>query len=418
MSGNPAAVTAPRLSRRRDQIEVVLLEGVHERAEAHLAEHGYSSVRRLSGALSRDELFQALRRAHVVGIRSRTNLDREALEAAERLFCIGCFCIGTNQVDLSFAAARGIPVFHAPHSNTRSVAELVMGSVVMLFRDVFRKSWLAHEGTWRKSAQGAREIRGKTLGIVGYGHIGSQVSVLAEAMGMHVRYFDIQPVLTMGNAHRAASLRDVLTASDLVTLHVPETPLTRGLIGAEELALMRPGSFLINASRGSVVDVDALAARLRDEHIAGAAMDVFPKEPRNSDETFESPLRGMRNVILTPHVGGSTAEAQENIAVDVASQLVAYSDRGTTTSAVNFPRLNLAAHEGCHRILHIHRNQPGVLRSVNDLIADRGLNVLGQHLQTEGDVGYVVFDVDSVDNATLLDDLRAIDGTIRARVLY
>ena len=418
MSGKAVEVSAPRLSRARDQIRILLLEGVHDRAQDYLREHGYSDVRSVKTALSRDELKEALRRAHVVGIRSRTQLDAEMLAHAERLFSIGCFCIGTNQVDLQRAALRGIPVFHAPHSNTRSVAELVIGLVVMLFRDVFRKSTLAHEGVWRKTAQGAYEIRGKRLGIIGYGHIGSQVSVLAEAMGMRVHYFDIAPVLTLGNAQALDSLDEVLRTSDVVTLHVPETPLTAGMMTMERLRAMRPGAFLINASRGSVVDVDALATCLQDGHIGGAAVDVFPTEPKNGDEPFESPLRGLRNAILTPHVGGSTAEAQAAIAVDVASQLVAYSDSGTTTSAVNFPRLNLAAHEGCHRVLHIHRNVPGVLRRVNDVIADRGMNVLGQHLQTDGEVGYVVFDVDEVKDADMLAQLRAIEGTIRARVLY
>jgi len=411
-------MTETRLSRPRAQIRVLLLEGIHERAEAYLADRGYTNVRRLPGALPADELQRAIERVHIIGLRSRTQLDQRLLESAERLFAVACFCIGTNQVDLECAAQRGIPVFHAPHSNTRSVAELVIGQIVMLFRDVFRKSWLAHEGRWMKTAEGAHEIRGKTLGIVGYGHIGSQVSVLAEAMGMRVIFHDIAPVLALGNARPRATLAEVLAESDLVTLHVPETPDTRGLMSGDRLASMRQGAFLINASRGCVVDVDALAGMLTEGRLGGAALDVFPTEPKSRTETFESPLRGMKNVILTPHVGGSTAEAQQAIAVDVASQIVAYSEAGATTSAVNFPQLNLTAHEGCHRVLHIHRNTPGVLRTVNDVLGDHGLNILGQHLQTRGDLGYVVFDVDEVHGSEMLEALRSIEGTIRARVLY
>ncbi len=417
-AGGPAAMTAPRLSRSRDQIPVLLLEGIHERAEELLTRRGYTNVTRLAGALQGDDLAEALRGVHMVGVRSRTQLTAEVLDAADRLMAVGCFCIGTNQVALHHAARGGVPVFHAPHSNTRSVAELVIGLAVMLFRDVFNKSSRAHEGAWLKTATGAHELRGKTLGIVGYGHIGSQVSILAEAMGMRVVFHDIVPKLSLGNARPLATLDDLLAVADLVTLHVPETALTRNLMHAERLRSMRPGSFLVNASRGSVVDVDALAGLLHEEHLAGAAVDVFPTEPRHKDETFESPLRGLPNVILTPHVGGSTVEAQQAIAVDVASQLANYSDSGTTTSAVNFPQLNLAPHEDCHRVLHVHENVQGILRQVNDVIADQGVNIVGQHLQTRGDLGYVVLDVDAVDADVVLPQLRAIEGTIRARVLF
>ena len=321
-------------------------------------------------------------------------------------------------MNLPAAARLGIPVFNAPHSNTRSVAELVIGQAVMLFRDVFRKSTRAHAGDWQKSAVGARELRGRTLGIVGYGHIGSQVSVLAEALGMHVVFHDIKPVLAMGNATPMATLREVLGTSDLVTLHVPETPETAGLIGAAEIAAMKPGGYLINASRGTVVDVDALAAALESGHVAGAAVDVFPTEPKSKAEQFQSPLRGIENVILTPHVGGSTQEAQENIGADVARKLAAYSDSGTTTGSVNFPQLNLAPHEGCHRVLHIHRNEPGVLATINEVLSAHGTNILGQHLQTMGGVGYVVTDVSEIDAQATLPQLKAIDATLRARILY
>jgi D-3-phosphoglycerate dehydrogenase len=407
-----------RLTRPRDQIRVLLLEGIHERAEQAFRDAGYSSVTRLPDALRGDDLLDAIAETEIVGIRSRTQLTPEVLEAGSKLLAIGCFCIGTNQVALDAAAARGVPVFHAPHSNTRSVAELVLGLSVMLMRDVFRKSSLAHEGIWRKSAVGSHELRGKTLGIVGYGHIGSQVSILAEAFGMTVVYHDIVPKLTLGNATALESLDRLLAESDIVSLHVPETEVTRGLMTAARLDRMKPGAYLINASRGSVVDVDALAERLRDGRIGGAAVDVFPKEPKSKDEEFESVLRGIPNVILTPHVGGSTEEAQESIGVDVAGQLISYSDSGATTASVNFPQLALAPHDDVHRVLHIHRNRPGVLSAINDILADMEVNIVGQHLQTRGEVGYVVLDVDEVDADEILPALRAIEGTIRARVLY
>ena len=383
-----------------------------------LREHGYTNVQRESGALSRDLLKELIAGVHMVGIRSRTTLDAEMLAAAPKLMAIACFCIGTNQVDLPQAAGRGVPVFNAPHSNTRSVAELVIGLAVMLFRDIFRKSTLVHQGGWPKTAVGSRELRAKTLGIVGYGHIGSQVSVLAEAMGMNVIFHDIRPILALGNARPQAILPDVLAAADLITLHVPDTPETRGLFGAEELAQMKPGSLLINASRGTVVDIEALASALRSGHLTGAAVDVFPREPRHADEEFENPLRGLPNVILTPHVGGSTMEAQQAIARDAARKMVAYSDSGTTVGAVNFPELNLQAHAGCHRVLHIHRNEPGVLTRINEVLSAHGANILGQHLQTGNDVGYVVTDVDEIEARSALPKLRAIDGTLRSRILY
>jgi len=407
-----------RLTRPREQIRVLLLEGIHERAEEAFRAAGYTSVTRLADALRGDDLLEAIAETEIVGIRSRTQLTPQVLEAAERLVAIGCFCIGTNQVALEHAAEKGVPVFHAPHSNTRSVAELVLGLSVMLMRDVFRKSSLAHEGVWQKSAVGSHELRGKTLGIVGYGHIGSQVSILAEAFGLKVVYHDIVPKLTLGNATSLESLDALLSVSDIVSLHVPETDVTRGLMTAARLDRMKPGAYLINASRGSVVDVDALAERLRDGRIGGAAVDVFPKEPKSKEETFESALRGIPNVILTPHVGGSTEEAQEAIGVDVAGQLVAYSDSGATTASVNFPQLALAPHDDVHRVLHIHRNRPGVLSAINDILAERDVNILGQHLQTRGEVGYVVLDVDEVDADEILPPLRDIEGTIRARVLY
>jgi D-3-phosphoglycerate dehydrogenase len=407
-----------RLTKPRDQIRVLLLEGIHERARELFHEHGYAKVETQAGAISREELQEKIQDVHLIGIRSRTQLDATVLPQARRLIAIGCFCIGTNQVDLEQAAKQGVPVFNAPHSNTRSVAELVIGLAVMLFRDVFRKSTLVHAGGWPKTAQGARELRGKTIGIVGYGHIGSQVSVLAEAMGLRVIFHDIQPILALGNAQARTVLPDLLADADLVTLHVPDTPETRDLIGAAELARMRPGSFLINASRGTVVDAEALAEALRSGHLAGAAVDVFAKEPKSPGESFENPLRGLPNVILTPHVGGSTMEAQEAIAVAAASTLIAYSDSGSTVGAVGFPQLNLQAHAEGHRVLHIHRNEPGVLRQINDVLSAHDTNILGQHLQTLNGIGYVVTDVDSIDAATALPQLRAVTGTLRTRILY
>jgi len=407
-----------RLSLPKDQLRIALLEGVHERARTVLEDEGYHSIELLPGALPREELASLLENVHVVGIRSRTKLDAELLTSARRLFAVACFCIGTDQVDLGVAAQRGIPVFNAPHSNTRSVAELVLGLSVMLFRGIFEKSVAAHAGRWLKSAAGSREVRGKTLGIIGYGHIGTQVSVLAEALGLRVLFHDVVPRLPLGNARPVQSLAELLETADIVSLHVPDEESTRGMIGAEELARMSPRSFLINTSRGQVVDVDALADALRREALGGAAIDVFPREPHSRAETFESPLCGIERVILTPHIGGSTLEAQENIAVEVANRITSYSDRGTTLGAVNFPELGLEEHAGCSRVLHIHENRPGMMRRINHVFADLSINIVAEHLQTRGEIGYVVVDVEPIDQERVLHELRALEGTIRARVLY
>ncbi len=410
---DPGALSLPK-----ERIRILLLENVHESAEGVLAEEGYTSVETVGHALDPHELTERLQDVHVVGIRSRTRFTREVLERAERLFCIGCFSVGTDQVDLAASAEMGIPVFNAPHANTRSVAELVVGMSIMLLRDVFRKSTAAHRGGWLKTAKGAREIRGKTMGIVGYGHIGSQVSVLAEALGLHVIFHDIVPKLPLGNARAVDSLAELLATSDVVTVHVPDTPDTYRLLNRARLATMKPGSCLVNTSRGSVVDLEALADLLSDGHVAGAAIDVFPKEPASPEDALATPLQGIHNAILTPHIGGSTQEAQRNIGTEVALKLAHYSDRGTTIGAVNFPELNLAPHDGTHRILHVHRNVPGVLQQINRIFADAGVNIAGQHLQTRGTLGYVVLDVDPTGSLELLTDLKAIDGTIRARILY
>ncbi|WP_428266572.1 phosphoglycerate dehydrogenase [Haliangium sp.] len=405
------------LSFPKEKIKILLFEGIHESAVDSFQAQGYTEVERLTTALSGDELTAALDGVYMVGVRSRTHLTREVLEAANRLMAVGCFCIGTNQVDLRAAAERGIPVFNAPHSNTRSVAELVIAEMVMLLRGLGDKNTAAHQGRWLKSAKGAYELRGKTLGIVGYGHIGSQVSILAEAMGMRVLYVDVLPKLPMGNAVQLDSLEDLLAQSDFVSLHVPQDPATVNLIDAARLGQMRAGSYLINASRGTVVDVDALADSLRQGHLAGAAIDVFPREPASLEQPFESPLQGLSNVILTPHIGGSTQEAQRNIGREVASKLTAYSDQGGSVGAVNFPELSLAPHQDAHRLLHIHRNQPGVLAAINRALAATEVNILGQHLQTTPEIGYVVTDVDRA-CADLREELASLPGTLRFRVLY
>jgi len=406
------------LSFPREKIRIVLCEGIHPSAVRLLEEHGYTQVESIPRAPSPSELKELVKDARILGIRSRTILDRDAIAAGSKLVAIGCFCIGTDQVDGEFAAERGIPVFNAPHANTRSVAELVIGLAIMLERDTFHKSGLVHAGSWPKSAKGAREVRGKTIGIVGYGHIGSQVSILAEGLGMRVLFYDIVPKLPLGNAAPVSSLEELLGASDVVTLHVPQTPATTNMIDAQRIAAMRKGAFLINTSRGVVVDPAALAAALREGHLAGAAVDVFPSEPRSPEAPLESPLRGIPNVILTPHVAGSTEEAQEKIGAEVAAKLLAYSDRGSTVGAVNFPELSLTPHGDANRILHIHGNVPGVLQRINSAIAAEGINVLAQHLETRKSIGYVVFDIEKTESTSLLERLKAIPGTIRARILY
>lgn len=408
-----------KLSFPKENIRVLLLEGIHPSAVETFARHGYTNVELVSGALDEDELVARIADVHVVGIRSRTRLTPRVLEAAEKLFCVGCFCIGTNQVALDQARLAGIPVFNAPYSNTRSVAELVMGELILLMRGIPEKAAQARRGGWLKTAANAHEIRGKTLGIVGYGHIGSQVSVLAEAMGMQVVYHDIVPKLAIGNARSCSSLEELFDVSDAVTLHVPATAETAGMIGAAEIRAMRSGTVLLNLARGNVVDVDALADALRDGHIRGAAIDVFPTEPASADEPFVSLLQDFDNVILTPHVGGSTQEAQENIGVEVAEKLARYSDNGTTLGAVNFVEVALPSQAGATRFLHIHRNVPGVIAHINEVFSRRELNVAAQYLRTDGEVGYVVVDVDGDLDAGqgIRHELAAIDGTVRTRFL-
>ncbi|WP_130617825.1 phosphoglycerate dehydrogenase [Dyella amyloliquefaciens] len=404
----------------KQDIKVLLLEGVSRSAVEAFQRAGYSQIEFHEKALPEADLKARIADAHIVGIRSRTQLTEEVLQQAKRLIAVGCFCIGTNQVDLVAARLQGVPVFNAPYSNTRSVAELVIAETIMLLRGIPQKNALCHRGGWTKSAAGSFEVRDKVLGIVGYGHIGTQIGVLAESLGMRVIFHDIESKLSLGNARAADSLDDLLERADVVTLHVPETPSTKLMIGERELSRMRKGAVLINASRGTVVDIEALAASLRSEHLSGAAVDVFPVEPKGNDDAFVSPLVGMDNVILTPHIGGSTLEAQDNIGIEVASKLVRYSDNGSTLSAVNFPEVSLPEHPRSRRLLHIHRNVPGVLSRINELFSAGNINIDAQFLQTDSEVGYVVIDVaaDEKQSALLRDQLAAIPGTLRSRVLY
>ncbi|MEQ8318691.1 MAG: phosphoglycerate dehydrogenase [Rhodospirillales bacterium] len=408
----------PSLS--KDKIKVLLLEGISDSAVETLNRAGYENVERLTTALDGDDLIDALQETRILGIRSRTQITRDVLAATTRLVAVGCFSVGTNQIDLAAAQRRGVPVFNAPFSNTRSVAELTIAEIVMLFRRTFPRSVAAHAGGWQKSAVGSREVRGKTLGIVGYGNIGTQLSMLAEAMGMRVIYHDHTDKLRHGNVEPTNSLIELLREADVVSLHVPDTAETRGMIGRDEIAAMKKGAYLINNARGKVVDIDALADALRSEHLAGCAIDVFPSEPGSNKEQFSSPLQGLENVILTPHVGGSTEEAQERIGEEVARKLADYSDIGTTIGAVNFPQALLPPRPAGTRFLQVQKNLPGELGRLNEVFARHNVNIAGQYYQTEGDIGYVVLDADgAVEEAEeILSDIRALDGTIRARLVH
>ena len=399
----------------------MLLEGIHRSAVETLQDYGYTNVEHLTHAPAEQELLGMLPEYHLVGIRSSTQLTGKVLEKVQKLLAVGCFCIGTNQVDLETAKQKGVAVFNAPFSNTRSVAELVIAEIVMLMRGIPEKNAQAHRGVWQKSPKDAYEVRGKTLGIIGYGHIGSQVGVLAEALGMQIVYYDTENKLSFGNARQLKKLADVLKVADVVTLHVPDVPQTRNMIGFDELRTMKKGAHLINAARGKVVQIDALVEALNTKHIGGAALDVFPSEPKSKDEAFESPLREFDNVLLTPHIGGSTMEAQENIGKEVALKLVQYCDAGSTVSSVNFPEVSLPSFQGKHRFLHVHKNQAGVLASINKVFSKSGLNLSGQYLQTNDAIGYVVLDIDTsseYEDKAILRELEQIPGTIRTRVLY
>ena len=406
------------LSLNKDKIRILLLEGVNDSAVALLRGVGYSQLVRHTKALDGEALIEALQGVHILGIRSRTQLTEAVFAAANRLMVVGCFSVGTNQVELEAARSRGIPVFNAPFSNTRSVAELVIGEIVMLLRRVTPRSAAAHQGAWDKSATNSFEVRGKTLGIVGYGSIGSQLSTLAEAMGMRVVYYDVIDKLRHGNTEPVGSLHELLAMSDVVSLHVPETPATHGMMGAAEIAAMKPGAYLINNSRGTVVDLEALRDALQSGHLLGAAVDVFPVEPAGAAEAFVTPLQGLPNVILTPHIGGSTGEAQDRIGQEVAHKLIDYSDSGSTLGAVNFPQVQLPGRAAATRYIHIHHNVPGMLGRINGVFSSRGVNISGQYLQTDGDLGYVVVETASDEGCDdCLSELRTFDGTIRARLI-
>ena len=407
-----------RLSLERNKLKVVLLEGIHPSAVEAFTADGYTQIETHPKALEGQALIDAIADAHFVGLRSRTQLTAEVLEKAQKLVAVGAFCIGTNQIALDAAARRGVPVFNAPFSNTRSVAELVLAEIIMLMRGIPQKNALLHRGGWMKSAANSFEVRGKTLGIIGYGHIGTQLGLLAEHLGMRVVFYDIETKLPLGNARQLATQDELLAEADVVSLHVPETPDTKNMMGAEQIARMKKGSFLINASRGTVVDIDALAAALESKHILGAAIDVFPVEPKGNEGDFQSPLIRFENVLLTPHIGGSTGEAQESIGREVASKLIRYSNNGSTLSAVNFPEVSLPAHPGLCRILHIHRNVPGMLTRINERLSNAGINIASQYLQTNQHVGYVVVDVENEGSAEALHEISDLEGTIRARVLY
>jgi D-3-phosphoglycerate dehydrogenase len=407
-----------KTSLEKSKIRFLLLEGVHESAITTLNAAGYTNIEYLKTALSEDELISKIADAHFVGIRSRSQINATVLAAAKKLIAVGCFCIGTNQVDLKAAMANGVAVFNAPFSNTRSVAELVLAEAILLLRGIAEKNAQAHRGVWLKSASNSFEIRGKTLGIIGYGNIGVQLGVLAESLGMRVCFYDTVSKLPIGNAEQKGSLVELLKQADIVSLHVPETASTRYMIGSKQLQQMKAGAILINASRGTVVDIDALAAALAEKHLAGAAIDVFPVEPKSNNEEFVSPLREFDNVFLTPHIGGSTIEAQANIGSEVAEKLIRYSDNGTSISSVNFPEVALPAHPGKHRLLHIHRNIPGVLSNINQVFSENNINISAQYLQTNDEIGYVVIDVDQEYSELAVKKLRDINGTMRTRVLF
>ena len=402
----------------KSKIKVLLLEGIHENANLFFRENGYTDVECLNGALSGEELGKKLQTTHIIGIRSRTELRKSLLFKTPKLFAIGCFSIGTNQVDIQDAKMMGIPVFNAPFSNTRSVAELVIAECIMLMRGIPEKNALAHNKIWMKSFNNSVEIRGKTLGIIGYGHIGSQVSILAESLGMNIIYYDIEKKLSLGNSKPLSSLNDLLKMSDTITVHVPLTALTRNMISYDQIALMKEGACLINASRGDVVDYKAIADGLRSKHLAGVGADVFPKEPSSNDKPFENDLQDFNNVILTPHIAGSTLEALANIGLEVAEKLVRYSDTGSTIGAVNFVEIALQANSAKQRFLHIHKNVPGVLGEINHYFSSKGINISAEYLQTDADLGYVILETDSELDASVLQDLKNIPHTIRVRILY
>ena len=402
----------------KDKIKVLFLENISEKAVQYFKVQGYTDVKKVAGAMSEEELIKAIKDVHILGIRSKTFISKKVLDHAKKLQAIGCFCIGTNQVDLKACKQNGVAVFNAPYSNTRSVAELVIGASIMLIRKVIDKNKAAHEGIWNKDAKGSFELRGKTIGLIGYGNIGTQTSIMAEAMGMKVKFYDIETKLPLGNAQSVKTLKELVSTSDIISLHVPETNQTKNLISKTVLKQFKQGAILINYARGEVVDLDALTQALKEKQIGGAAIDVFPIEPEKNGDKFESPLQGLSNVLLTPHVGGSTEEAQENIGEDVSIKLYQYLERGVSNGSHTIPSISLPPVDNAHRILHIHHNVPGVLSAINTVMSKNKINIVGQYLKTNEDIGYVVLDVDSKLSKKAIDLLRDVKHTIRARMLY
>jgi D-3-phosphoglycerate dehydrogenase len=402
----------------KEKINILFLENISDMAVKQFKDAGYANVRKLGGALSEEQLITEIRNVHLLGIRSKTQITRRVLEHASKLQAIGCFCIGVNQVDLKAATQKGVVVFNAPYSNTRSVAELVIGASIMLIRRIPDKNNSAHQGVWQKEAKGSYELRGKTLGLIGYGNIGTQVSILAESMGMRVKFYDVVTKLPLGNADACKSLKELVSSSDIISLHVPETPQTKNLINKNLLKNFKKGSILLNYARGEVVDIDALAKAIESGHLSGAGIDVFPWEPEKNGDPFTSPLQGLPNVLLTPHIGGSTEEAQQNIGVDVSQKLFSYLEAGISTGSHSIPELALPPMEGTHRILHIHKNVPGVLSSINNSLSSKNINILSQYLKTNEDIGYVVLDVDKKISANAFHLLKEVKETIKVRMLY
>jgi D-3-phosphoglycerate dehydrogenase len=402
----------------KDRIKVLFLENISDKAVQYFKQQGYADVKKVAGALSEEELIKVIKDVHILGIRSKTFISKKVLDSAKKLQAIGCFCIGVNQVDLKACKQKGIAVYNAPYSNTRSVAELVIGASILLIRKILDKNNAAHKGVWNKDSKGSFELRGKTMGIIGYGNIGTQLSVMSEAMGMRVQFFDIETKLPLGNAQAKKSIKEIVSSSDIISLHVPETNQTKNLINKAVLKQFKPGSILVNYARGEVVDLDALAEAIKDKHIAGAAIDVFPVEPEKNGDAFSTPLQGLSNVLLTPHIGGSTEEAQENIGEDVSIKLYQYLERGVSNGSHTIPSLSLPPVDGAHRILHIHKNVPGVLGAINTLLSKNKINIVGQYLKTNDEIGYVVLDVDSKLSKQAMTLLKEVKETIRVRMLY
>jgi len=402
----------------KDRIKVLFLENISDKAVQYFKQQGYADVKKVAGALSEEELIKVIKDVHILGIRSKTFISKKVLDSAKKLQAIGCFCIGVNQVDLKACKQKGIAVYNAPYSNTRSVAELVIGASILLIRRILDKNKAAHNGIWNKEAKGSFELRGKTMGIIGYGNIGTQLSVMAEAMGMRVQFFDIETKLPLGNAQAKKSIKEIVSSSDIISLHVPETNQTKNLINKSVLKQFKAGSILVNYARGEVVDLEALAEAIKEKHIAGAAIDVFPVEPEKNGDAFSTPLQGLSNVLLTPHIGGSTEEAQENIGEDVSIKLYQYLERGVSNGSHTIPSLSLPPVDGAHRILHIHKNVPGVLGAINTLLSKNKINIVGQYLKTNDEIGYVVLDVDSKLSKQAMTLLKEVKETIRVRMLY